>query len=181
MDFIREIPIHTEEEALRILKSEITFGSIFGELANAPKIKRYGLTKENAKGKINYAFTNSNTNRFSDGLMADNIDDAQKAFESLFVGSKVTVKINVDGKNFNESVTDYVVKVKGVGKFHVKRNVKRRTSDTCRMDYTLENGTAGILVDNRDNGKLRVNSANARQFVINLNYKPTRKLKVKKL
>lgn len=181
MDYIKEIPIHTEEDAIRILKAEVTFGSIFGDISNSPKTKTFGLTNSNAKNKFNRAFTNSNSNRFADGLMADNIEDVQKAFKRLFAGCKVTVGLKEDGRDFNESVTDYVVKVKGVGKFHVTRNTKRRTYDTCRIDYTLENGTAGILVDNRDNGKLEVNGANARQFVVNLNYKPSKKLKVKKL
>ena len=144
MDFMKDIPICNVEDAMKIIKAEITFGSSLGNTTKTPKIRAYGLTRKNAQAKTNQTFDYANSNKFSDGLMADNIEDVQKAFKKLFVGCKVTVKTIEDSKDYEGSLTEYKVKVKGVGTFHIIKVKKNRNFDLCRVDYTLDNCTGGI-------------------------------------
>lgn len=53
MDLIKNIHISSVEEAEKILKSEISVNSLFGELKRVPVLKSYGLTKQNVQTKIN--------------------------------------------------------------------------------------------------------------------------------
>lgn len=178
---MKDIPICNVEDAMQIIKGEITFGSLLENITKTPKIKTYGLTKKNAQAKINQTFDNANSNKFADGLMSDNIEDVQKAFKKLFVGCKVTIKTIEDSKEYKDSLTEYKVKVKGVGTFHIIRVTKSRNFDLCRVDYTLDNGTGGILVNNLESGVMKVTDVDAKQFVTNLNYKCNEKLKTTQL
>ncbi len=179
MDFMKDIPICNVEDAMKIIKAEITFGSSLENITKTPKIRAYGLTRKNAQAKINQTFDYANSNKFSDGLMADNIEDVQKAFKKLLVGCKVTVKTIEDSKDYEGSLTEY--KVKGVRTFHIIKVKKNRNFDLCRVDYTLDNGTGGILVNNLESGVMKVRDVDAKQFITNLNYKCNEKLKTTRL